>query len=30
VRFIKSSISYPTWHAIGSKDGGEVIDGKAF
>jgi prepilin-type N-terminal cleavage/methylation domain-containing protein/prepilin-type processing-associated H-X9-DG protein len=30
VRFIKNSINYPTWHAIGSKDGGEVIDGKAF
>jgi prepilin-type N-terminal cleavage/methylation domain-containing protein/prepilin-type processing-associated H-X9-DG protein len=30
VRFIKNNISYPTWHAIGSKDGGETIDGKAF
>jgi prepilin-type N-terminal cleavage/methylation domain-containing protein/prepilin-type processing-associated H-X9-DG protein len=25
VRFIKSTISYQAWHAIGSKDGGEVI-----
>jgi prepilin-type N-terminal cleavage/methylation domain-containing protein/prepilin-type processing-associated H-X9-DG protein len=30
VRFIKSSISYQAWHAIGSKDGGEVISGDAF
>ena len=25
VRFLKSSINYQTWHAIGTKDGGEVI-----
>jgi len=30
VRFIKNSINYNTWHAIGSKDGGEVIDSAAF
>jgi hypothetical protein len=30
VRFVKSTISYQAWHALGSKDGGEVISGDAF
>jgi prepilin-type N-terminal cleavage/methylation domain-containing protein/prepilin-type processing-associated H-X9-DG protein len=30
VRWIKNSISYQAWHAIGSKDGAEVISGDAF
>jgi prepilin-type N-terminal cleavage/methylation domain-containing protein/prepilin-type processing-associated H-X9-DG protein len=25
VKFIKNSISYPTWHALGSRGGGEII-----
>jgi len=27
VHFIKNSVSYQTWHAMGSKDGGEIIGG---
>jgi prepilin-type N-terminal cleavage/methylation domain-containing protein/prepilin-type processing-associated H-X9-DG protein len=30
VKFIKSSISYPTWWALGTKDGGEVISADAY
>jgi prepilin-type N-terminal cleavage/methylation domain-containing protein/prepilin-type processing-associated H-X9-DG protein len=30
VRFIKSSINYNAWHAMGSKDGGEVISSDSF
>jgi prepilin-type processing-associated H-X9-DG protein len=30
VRFIKNSINYMTWHALGSRDGGEVVDATAF
>jgi prepilin-type N-terminal cleavage/methylation domain-containing protein/prepilin-type processing-associated H-X9-DG protein len=30
VRWIKNGISYQAWHAIGSKDGAELISGDAF
>jgi prepilin-type N-terminal cleavage/methylation domain-containing protein/prepilin-type processing-associated H-X9-DG protein len=30
VRFVRNSVNYVTWHALGSKDGGEVIDGQSF
>jgi prepilin-type N-terminal cleavage/methylation domain-containing protein/prepilin-type processing-associated H-X9-DG protein len=30
VRFVKSSVSYAAWHAIGSKDGGEVVGADQF
>jgi prepilin-type N-terminal cleavage/methylation domain-containing protein/prepilin-type processing-associated H-X9-DG protein len=30
VKFMKSSISYPTWWALGTKDGGEVISADAY
>ena len=30
VRFIKSSVNYNAWHAMGSKDGGEVISADSF
>jgi prepilin-type processing-associated H-X9-DG protein/prepilin-type N-terminal cleavage/methylation domain-containing protein len=30
VKFIKSTISYPTWWALGTKDGGEVISADAY
>jgi len=30
VRFVKSSVSYQAWHAIGSKDGGEVVSSDSF
>jgi hypothetical protein len=25
VRFVKSTVQYQTWHAIGTRDGGEVV-----
>ena len=30
VRFIKDSVSYPTWWAIGTRSGGEAVDATAF
>jgi len=30
VKFVKSTISYPTWWALGTKDGGEVISADAY
>jgi prepilin-type N-terminal cleavage/methylation domain-containing protein/prepilin-type processing-associated H-X9-DG protein len=30
VKFIKSSISYPTWWALGTRNGGEVISADAY
>jgi prepilin-type N-terminal cleavage/methylation domain-containing protein/prepilin-type processing-associated H-X9-DG protein len=30
VKFVKSSISYPTWWALGTRNGGEVISADAF
>ena len=30
VRFIKNSISLPTWRAVGSTQGGEIISADAF
>ena len=30
VRFIKTTINYDTWHAIGSMNGGELINHDAF
>jgi len=29
-KFVKSTISYPTWWALGTKDGGEVISADAY
>jgi prepilin-type processing-associated H-X9-DG protein len=30
VRFIKESIALPTWRAIGSRNGGEVISADSY
>jgi prepilin-type N-terminal cleavage/methylation domain-containing protein/prepilin-type processing-associated H-X9-DG protein len=30
VRFIKSSINYDTWHALGSRNGGEIISADSY
>ena len=30
VRFIKSSIGYPTWAALGTRAGGEVVSSDAY
>ena len=30
VKFIKSSISYPTWWALGTKDQGEIVSSDSY